>query len=113
MSSPKSLLTENLNKEMKMIALVEKYDKLGKGDEVPKKVRERYNRIMNSIGNERILANEQPKDSNNVNDIIEKVTKKNEKQSRINSKNLSIRGPSRGGKTKRRRRSKRIKKKKN
>jgi|MDTC01.3.fsa_nt_gb hypothetical protein len=105
MTTRKSLLTDTLNNEMKMIALVNEYDIKGEGDKIPKKVRDRYDTIMKSIKNH----------DNNYDDDddfekkmkrIEAVTKQNRSASRKKSSR-------RGGKTKRRRRSKRIKKKKN
>ena len=49
MTTRKSLLTEILDNENKMIALVKEYDEKGEGDKIPKKVRERYNTIMKNM----------------------------------------------------------------
>jgi hypothetical protein len=42
MTTQKSLLTESLDNENKMIELVNEYDMKGEGDKIPKKVRDRY-----------------------------------------------------------------------
>ena len=97
MSNRKSLLTDTLNNEMKMIALVNEYDIKGEGDKIPKKVRDRYDTIMKSIKNH---------DNNYYDDddfekqmkMIEAVTKQNRSASRKKSSR-------RGGKTKRKRRT--------
>ena len=105
MSNRKSLLTDTLNNEMKMIALVNEYDIKGEGDKIPKKVRDRYDTIMKSIKNHDNYDDDDD-DFEKQMKIIEAVTKQNRSASRKKSSR-------RGGKTKRRRRSKRIKKKKN
>ena len=105
MTTRKSLLTEILDNENKMIALVNEYDMKGESDKIPKKVRDRYDTIMK---NRKSIKNDDDDDDDFEKKMkrIEAVTKQNRSASRKKSSR-------RGGKTKRRRRSKRIKKKKN
>ena len=96
MSTRKSLLTDTLNNEMKMIELVNEYDIKGEGDKIPKKVRERYDIIMKSIKNHD--NNYDDDDFEKQMKMIEAVTKQNRSASRKKSSR-------RGGKTKRKRRT--------
>ena len=106
MTTRKSLLTEILDNENKMIALVKEYDEKGEGDKIPKKVRERYDTIMKNIKS--MKNHNDDYDDLEMKDI-EKVTMQNRSASRKNTRNPQRRG----GKTKRKRRSKNKKKKKN
>ena len=106
MTTRKSLLTEILDNENKMIALVKEYDEKEEGDKIPKKVRERYDTIMKNIKS--MKNHNDDYDDLEMKDI-EKVTMQNRSASRKNTRNPQRRG----GKTKRKRRSKNKKKKKN
>ena len=106
MTTRKSLLTEILDNENKMIALVKEYDEKGEGDKIPKKVRERYDTIMKNIKS--MKNHNDDYDDLEMKDI-EKVTMQNRSASRKNTRNPQRKG----GKTKRKRRSKNKKKKKN
>lgn len=108
MTTRKSLLTETLDNENKMIALVKEYDEKGEGNKIPKKVRERYDTIIKNMKSMKNHYDDDYDDDVEMKEI-EKVTMQNRSASRKKTRNP----PRRGGKTKRKRRSKNKKKKKN
>ena len=107
MTTRKSLLTETLDNENKMIALVKEYDEKGEGDKIPKKVRERYDTIMKNMKSMKNHYDDYDYDDVEMKEI-EKVTMQNRSASR-----KARNPPRRGGKTKRKRRNKKSRKRKN
>lgn len=105
----RSLLTESLIEDSKIKEYVEKEKEKGNLLNVPENIRRKYYTIINS--SRKIYNNDSDSDSENekLKKNIRSITMKTFGNNKIAKKNPTRKG----GKTKRKRRSKRIKKKKN